>query len=162
MAKAAGQIDMAAKNLPLIIWRRLVGTSSRPSSVARSRSPLMLSAAISRLMNRLTLMLICKIMKIISRGGISLSSLLVASKKEVMPSSKLNRIRKVMARPPRHRSLSSLLATSRQPEIDLPVVLSVMRLPPRSVGRRRLVNGRFPPQNAKQECPQRSGCLADG
>ena len=78
ISMATGHGEMPARNLPSTICRRLVGVSSSPSSVARSRSPLMLSAPMIRLMNRPTAMAALSVSYTISCGGIRLSSLLLA------------------------------------------------------------------------------------
>ena len=81
-ARATGQGDMAARNFPRAIWRRLAGVSRCVSSVPRSRSPLKLSAAMMRQMNRPTAMEALTISRIISRSGSRLTSALEASRYE--------------------------------------------------------------------------------
>ena len=109
---AAGQRENAARYLPNTICLRLVGVSSNASSVARSRSPLMLSAAMMRPINKPNVMLACSVRNNTCCAWNKLSSLLVASRNAVMDMSTLNKMSRLSARPPIHNSTNSRLKTS--------------------------------------------------
>jgi hypothetical protein len=75
---AAGQGEAAARNLPTTICRRLAGVNRSPSRVARSRSPLRLSAPMMRPTNTLATMAALSVSYTISCGGIRLKTLSLA------------------------------------------------------------------------------------
>ena len=111
-SSVTGHGESAARNLPTTIWRGLAGVSSRGSRVARSRSPLKLSAAITNPTNRPNEMLLRMVRNTISTGGIRFSWLSSSRSTEVTDMTAVKRIRSMSTRPPVHRSTNSRLNTS--------------------------------------------------
>src|SRR2546421_3713849 len=114
MRSATGQVEAAARYLPTTICRRLVGVSSSPSSVDRSRSPLSVSAPMIRPMKTETIIATFRSSYTISFGGIKLTRLSFACQYAYPPSRTAYAMVKLRALPPIHRSRNSRLNTSHQ------------------------------------------------
>ena len=81
MSSTTGQIESAASNLPMAIWRGGNGVSSNVSSVPRSRSPLRASALTSRLIATPIPSVTCITRLTVSFWSMKFKSLFVAARK---------------------------------------------------------------------------------
>ena len=103
---------MAARNFPNTIWRGFAGVSSSGSRVARSRSPLMLSAPMTIPTKSPKEMPLRIVRNAVSTGGIRSSPLSSSRRTEVTDITRVKRINSSNTRPPVHRSMNSRLNTN--------------------------------------------------